>query len=323
MSIQFSAEDWQSHRDQVFAVVKGLLGELSPRETPVVTWLATTQFPNYERRKFVFQNRFGADVPGYLLMPNNIQAPAPLVLYLHYHGGRYALGKDEVFLPKSNGIAPADALTNAGFMVCVIDAYSFGERQHQGALGTKESGHQTELTLFKQFLWEGKTLWGMMLRDDLFTLDWVSTLPEVDNTRIITMGASLGGSRATWLSALDDRIAATIPIIQMTRYRDFAASGEYHYHGIYYYVPGVLVSGIDMEHIVALSAPRPQLILIGDSDPLSPFIGVEVIKDYASRVYADLGADINFEMKVYDGIGHRYTADMLHDAVEWLQQTFQ
>ena len=54
-------------------------------------------------------------------------------------------------------------------------------------------------------------------------------------------------------------------------------------HAIYYYVPGMLVSGLDMEHIVALTAPRHQLILTGDLDPLSPIAGIHKVMDYRRR----------------------------------------
>ena len=60
-------------------------------------------------------------------------------------------------------------------------------------------------------------------------------------------------------------------------------SGDYRLHSIYYYLPGMLASGIDMEHIVALTAPRYQLILCGDSDPLSPIGGIHKIVRACAR----------------------------------------
>ena len=38
-----------------------------------------------------------------------------------------------------------------------------------------------------------------------------------------------------------------------------------------------------MEHMVALTAPRHQLILTGDLDPLSPISGIHKVMDYAAR----------------------------------------
>ena len=52
-----------------------------------------------------------------------------------------------------------------------IDSYAFSERQQTGSSRIEhESGAATELSLFKHFLWKGKTLWGMMVHDDLCAL---------------------------------------------------------------------------------------------------------------------------------------------------------
>ena len=36
------------------------------------------------------------------------------------------------------------------------------------------------MSLFKLHLWQGRTLWGMMLRDEQCLLDYLETRPEVD-----------------------------------------------------------------------------------------------------------------------------------------------
>jgi dienelactone hydrolase len=58
--------------------------------------------------------------------------------------------------------------------------------------------------LFKQFLWEGATLWGMMVRDDILALNYLLSRPEVDPAQVGTTGMSMGATRAWWLAALDD-----------------------------------------------------------------------------------------------------------------------
>jgi dienelactone hydrolase len=150
----------------------------------------------------------------------------------------------------------------------------------------------------------------MLLRDDLLVLNYLLTRPEVDPTRVGTTGMSMGGSRATWLAALDERIKVVIPVAQMTRYHDFAERGDYSLHGIYYYVPGILRSDLDMEMIVSLTAPRPQLILIGDSDPLSPIEGVYKIASFAQQVYSLYNASDRFHVSIYEGLGHSYSREM-------------
>ena len=295
-----------------------LLGEVPRPTLPKVNMIAREENARFALEHFSFSNALGDMVYGYLLLPNGINYPAPAVLYHHEHGHKYPLGKNAALQIRENGYAPGIALVEAGFVVMAIDAYGFGQRERQGPAGDAESGAATELSLFKHFLWQGKTLWGMMIHDDLSALSLLVSRPEVDETRIGTTGMSMGASRSTWVAALDERIKAVVPISQMTRYRDFADAGHYRLHSIYYYLPGILATGIDMEHIVSLTAPRYQLILSGDSDPISPIAGIHRIVNYARDIYVSMGATDNFDVILYPGVAHAYLPAM----VELMRETF-
>ena len=95
-------------------------------------------------------------------------------------------------------------------------------------------------------------------------------------------------------------------------------AGHYRLHSIYYYLPGILATGIDMEHIVSLTAPRYQLILSGDSDPISPIAGIHRIVDYARDIYVSMDATDNFDVILYPGVAHAYLPAM----VELMRETF-
>jgi hypothetical protein len=315
-----SFSEWQAQTPGLRAALWELLGNLPPLFTPRPDVLWTSQRANYSIEKIAFDNRAGAMVYGYVLIPDNLSGPAPAVLYNHFHGARYPLGKDEILLDRGTHEAPGVALVNAGFVVLAIDAYGFGEREHQGPMGEAESGAATELSLFKHFLWEGRTLWGMIVRDDLLALNYLLARAEVDPARVGTTGMSMGGSRSTWLGALDERIRVVVPIAQMTRYREFATAGNLGLHGIYYYLPGMLASGIDMEILVSLTAPRRQHILIGDQDRLSPIEGVRIIDDYARHIYALYDAPMQFHTTIFPDIGHEYTSEMFRTMLSEFHQ---
>jgi dienelactone hydrolase len=313
VALPTSAAEWDARRPELRRALWELLGDIPPPGAPDVRVVGTEQHEGYRAEKIEFQNGVGDRVFGYVLVP--AQPTGAAVLYCHYHGGFYDLGKDELFreplFPEWSGRATrGEELARAGYVVLAIDAYAFGERTHQGPAGTRESGHQTEHALFKRFLWEGRTLWGMMLHDDLLALSYLAARPEVDPARIAATGASMGGSRSTWLAALDDRVSAVAPVAQYTRYQDLLASGDVNRHGIYYYVPGVLQAGLDMEAIVALAAPRPQLVLVGDADALSPPSGISVVNTFARNVYSLYDAEERFEPHVLAGVGHAYTPAM-------------
>ena len=298
-----------------------LLGDIPAPGLPQATLLGRRDEATYSLEHFSFENGIGDTVYGYLILPRAINYPAPALLYHHEHGGKYSLGKDAAIKIRENGYAPGLALAEAGFVVMAVDAYGFGQREHQGPAGPRESGAATELSLFKHFLWQGKTLWGMMLHDDLTALAYLKSRPEVDEDRIGAAGMSLGASRTTWVGALAESVKAVAPISQMTRYRDFADAGNLALHGIYYYVPGVLASGLDMEHIVALTAPRHQLILTGDSDPLSPLSGIHKVMDFARQVYREQGAEDKLELLLYEGVAHAYLPAMMEAARDFFRRT--
>lgn len=313
-------QTWEVQRQVARATLWRLLGEMPPFFTPQPTIVSTEQRDGYRLEKIVFDNGVGVEVPGYVLIPDGANH-APAILYNHAHGGDYTIGKEEIFqdrynLDKQLGVE----LVRRGYVVLAIDAYLFCERQGKGPGGPDELGKEAEITLAKKFLWEGSTLWGMMLRDDLLALNYLLTRPEVDPARVGTTGMSLGGSRTTWLAALDERIKVAVPVAQMNRYQEFAASGKYAHHAIYYYVPGALRSGVNMEHIAGLTAPRPQLILVGDSDELSPIEGIHIIVDFVQQIYALYGASDRFETMIVPGLAHAYTPEMFAAMLNWFQR---
>ena len=314
-----SAEIWRIERERVRETLLRLLGDLPPRPAPVVKTTAREKRDGYSLERFRFDNGAGAIVPGYCLVPDRLQASAPAVHYYHYHGGRYTLGKDELLAPNSRGISPAEELCGRGYVVLAIDAYGFGERQGTGPGGPSETGAAEELSLAKLNLWLGRTLWGMMLRDELIALDVLAARPEVDPERIGGLGMSMGSTRAWWMAALDERIRALVCVCCLTRYQDLIRAGELRQHGIYYFVPGVLLH-FDAETIVALAAPRALCTLSGAEDAGSPLEGVERINEHVARVYDLLGAADAFRGVVYPSVGHTFTPEMWDETLTWLDR---
>ena len=161
-------------------------------------------------------------------------------------------------------------------MVLAPDAYWHGDRAGTGPSGTAaRSGRAEQEDLFKRHLWLGRTLWGMFVRDDQVALDYLCSRPEVDPGRIGATGMSMGSTRAWWLAAVDERVAAVVAVACLTRYQNLIAHGELRQHGVYYFVDGLL-KHFDTEGVLALIAPRPFLALTGELDAGSPADGVRV-----------------------------------------------
>ena len=263
--------------------------------------------------KFMFNNGLGDPVPGYFITPKRLPtAPAPAILYFHCHGGNYEEGKGEM-LRDLGGLIPAEALTRRGYLVMVIDFYCFGER-----IWKPDQGREGEWAIAKRFLWEGRTLWGMMIHDQMLALDYLSRRPEVDPKRIGGMGFSMGSTMSWWMAALDDRIKATVSVCCLTRYSDLARLWRYNEHGIYYYVPGILKE-FDTEDIVTPIAPRPWLTICGEKDTGTPISGVRKIHQAVTKVYRSFKAEEKFGKSLYK-CGHKFLPKMWEETFDWFEE---
>lgn len=322
LRIPAKLSEWEAQRKEIRATLWKLLGDLPPRpSTSSVTLVSREDKGDYWQEKFTFDNGAGDTVPGFCFLPKTATADkkAPAILYCHWHGGQYDIGKDELLgVNKAIPRSPGETLAKQGYVVLGIDACCFGERNGQGPDGPQQKGSAGEMSAAKFNLWVGRTLWGMIVHDDLMALDFLASRPEVDATRLGVTGISMGSTRAWWVMAMDDRPRAAVCVACMTRYQDLIRHGRLKQHGIYYFVPGLL-NHFDTEAVIALAAPRPMLFMTGDLDGGSPVAGVKRLGDIIGQVYALHGdaAKVKFENTIYPGLGHVYTPEMWEKMEAW------
>jgi len=303
-------QNWIHLRQGIRQTLWNLLGT-EPTQAPAITE-SNSGHDGYTLEKITFHAPAGP-ISGYLFLPAG-PGPHPAILYCHWHGGQYEIGKEELFGTNATPVPPGPTLARLGYVVFGIDAPGFGERN--GHHGHHPQGGAGELDAAKLHLWQGKTLWGQTLSDDLLALDYLAARPEVDASRIGVTGISMGSTRAWWLMALDDRLRAASCVACMTRYQDLIDAKALAAHGIYYFVPGIL-SHFDTEVIIALAAPRTVLFQTGDQDFGSPAIGVSKISDAVSRLYGAMERPDQFQSILYPGIGHVYMPEMWDRTVAW------
>ncbi len=319
LKIPASAADWKRQRASVKSIVIRSLGEMPPRPSPLkARTLWTKKQEGYTVEKFVFNNGVDSEVPGYIAIPENQKGKRPAILSLHGHGS----SKENIFGYDPSSQTVVKMLTDRGYVVMAIDSYFNGERRGQGPAGELEMqarNSDQEMSLFKLNLWLGRTLWGMMLRDEQIALDYLAARPEVDAARIGVQGMSMGSTRAWWLGAIDDRIKAAVGVACFTRYEDLIAIRALRAHGIYYFVPGIL-KHFDSEGVMALLAPRPFLALTGDRDYGSPPEGMKKLEQILGKLYGTLGKPERFQSVIYPETGHVYNDDMKKRMVEWFDR---
>lgn len=287
-----------------------LLGDLPDRDRPIsATPIDNVEQDGYLLERFVLDLNGVERVPAYFARPVGQREPRPTVLFNHSHGGNHELGKDEMIVPGPAANCPsyAKALTDRGWNVMCFDTWNFGERRGR-----------TESELFKEMLWRGQVLWGMMVYDSVRAVDYLRGRDDVDETRLATMGLSMGSTMAWWLAALDTRVKVCVDLCCLTDFESIIASRGLDGHGIYYYVPSLL-KHFTTSRINALIAPRPHLAIAGNCDPLTPPEGLDQIDADLSAVYADGNAAEAWRLIRYD-TGHFETLQARTEVLAWLDR---
>lgn len=290
--------------------LQDLLGDLPRQSGPVgVQLISVEERAGYILETLVLDLNGIEPVPACFVRPRDQAGPFPVILYNHAHGGDYVLGKDELLLGRPALQPPpyADVLTSLGYAALCIDTWAFGERRGR-----------TEGEIFREMLWSGQVMWGMMVHDSRRALDYLMERPDIDGSRIGTLGLSMGSTMAWWVAALDPRVAVCVDICCLTDFDALIASRGLEEHGIYYYVPGLL-KHFTTARINALIAPRPHLSLAGIHDRLTPSAGLDRIDRELREVYAGAGAPEAWHLSRH-ATGHMETAAMRAEILAFLRR---
>ncbi len=299
--------------------------------------LERTDEGDYWRERVSFQTAPGIHVPAYVLLPKHGKFPAPAVLALHDHGGFYYWGKEHIVQTENehpelrkfresayDGLSFPITLARHGYVVIVIDMFYFGERRlvldvepedrsTAGIWSVNKRNQQLEGLVLKDILYAGFTWAGVVLWDDIRTIDYLQTRPEVDPNRIACAGLSIGGYRAAFLAGLDSRIKAACVAGWMTSIR-------FHFPRFESSLPANVVPGLidflDYPDVASLGMPLPLLVVAGRHDPLFPPKGVHAACEELADCYKRIGKPEHFQGMFFDG-GHRFPTDAQERMLDW------
>lgn len=301
------------------------------------------------RERVTFRTTPEIRVPAFVLVPKNAKLPAPGIVALHDHGGFYLWGKEKLTkLPDENpalaefkeqsygGVSIADELARQGYVVVVIDMFYWGERrmlldadppawkERPATISAKEvrafnqrSG-QNEQLLGRSLFLAGLTWAGIMFWDDIRTVDYLRTRPEVDPKRIGCVGLSVGGFRSAHLAALDDRIEAAVVVGWMCAYMPLLKDHIVHTVGHTKLVPG-LTRWLDLPDVASMAIPARLLVINGRRDGLFTVEGMEEAHRKLADCYKKAGVPDHFRARMYD-TPHEFNREMQAEAWEWLRE---
>lgn len=297
-------------RQEAFATLKKLLGNM-PETIPLDLRIEWEQdHALFRETRFQFKSEANADVPAHLLVPNQGSGPFPIIICLQGHtsGMHISLGRPK-FPGDDESIAGdrdyAIQAVKQGFAALVIEQRAFGERAdsrpaeyHHGV--DRPCWHATLAALLL-----GRTLLGERVWDVSRSIDALEHFPNLDLTRIATLGDSTGGTIAFYSACYDERIAATMPAAYICTFRDTLAI---HDHCEDHYLPGLL-NEFELSDLAGLIAPRPLIAVHGRYDIAFPYSGTLAAYAEIEQIYAAFGAPDKCRLVTGEGV-HRFFADL-------------
>jgi dienelactone hydrolase len=302
---------------------------------------------DHVREKVVFSTAPDVRVPAYVLLPKGRRRPAPAIVDLHSHGGQFLFGKEKVVDLGRNhpvmkdyhdknydGQPTATALVRRGYVVITVDALFFGERRllldedlkygwdrarytRADIQHLNQKCRAKEATLVKALTLAGLTWPGIVAWDDIRTVDYLVSRPEVDARRVGCLGISMGGYRSTYLAALDERIKAACVVGFMSAVAPMRKA-HLDIHSWVHFLPG-LHRSLDLPDVASLAAPRHLLVQQCSRDRLFPPEGMKGAVKTIAAVYAKAGVKGRFSGRFYDE-PHRFTRKMQEEAFAWFDK---
>jgi dienelactone hydrolase len=311
-----SPAEFAAYQQQRRQALWGLLGDLPWQHEPTSPRLVRTEdHGSYVLERLLLDLNGVEPVPALLLLPKRRPRRAPGLLFIHWHGGMYDLGKEQLLRGVSVQPAYAPVCAELGLVTLAIDSWCFGERKHEA------NGHQGEEDAFKRMLWNGQTLWGMMMFDEYRAFHYLARRPEVDPNKLGAFGMSMGSTKAWWLSALEPKVAVTADVCCLTDYDALIQANGLHGHGVYYFVPSLLKQ-FTTAQVNELIVPRPRLSVNGRRDPLTPPAGVEKVREYLMPLYQRYGREQDCRIALFD-CAHEELPEMRRQIREWFEKYFR
>ena len=270
-------------------------------------------------------------VIGILVKREDATGRQPVVIQLHGTNGN-----KEQLRPR------LIALANRGIIGIAIDGRYHGERSGEAS----SLGSPYASGIFNAFKTgrEHPFCYDTVL-DVRRLIDYLETRPDIDPSRIGLGGFSKGGIETYLAAAVEPRIAAAVAGHGVQSFGWALDHGAWDSRAwtirealtaaaaeskspvnpafikrFYDVVAPGIYSDFDGPAMLPLVAPRPLLIVNGDSDPRTPMAGVRASAAAAELAYKDAGAPEKFSLQILQGVGHEQTPAYDQAMLAWFER---
>ena len=294
----YTKAEWTERSDalrQQIRVANGLVPASEP------TQLNAEIFGKIEREDYSVEKVYFEPFPGFfttgnLYRPLGKSGPFPGIVSPHGHWGRGRLENIE------RGSIPGRCINFAkqGYVSFAYDmiGYNDSSKQIEHRYGGAREG-----------LW-GLSAMGLQLQNGIHAIDFLESLPDVDNERIGCTGASGGGTQTFILTAVDERIKVSAPINMISATMQGGCLCEN--------APNLRLDVSNLE-IGALMAPRPLLLVsaTGDWTVKTPTVEYPAIRS----IYAHFDAEDSVHQVQVDA-EHNYNKESREAVYAWFAKWF-
>jgi hypothetical protein len=290
---------WKEHRSELKSKWQQVLGPL-PQKAPLnIEYLERETLPSFTRAHIRYQLEPGIYTDAYLLTPRAQQKKRAAVVVFHpttpFHAKGVAGLEKDYAEEKWQGVQ----LVERGYVVLCPRNYINTDGADWASNAKRLLARHPNWTGVTEMIWEG-----------MRAADFLETLPNVDKNRIGCLGHSLGGKQAFFVAAFDERYQACVA-------SELGIGLKYsNWDAPWYFGDALKNKPLDNHQLLALIAPRPFMLLAGDSadgDKSLNYISA------AMPAYELLGARTNLQFMNHH-LGHRYAPEARAAAEKFLDE---
>jgi dienelactone hydrolase family protein len=297
---EISEPVWDLQRAEILRQWQDILGPSPERVDLDAETLSTEHLSDHTRHLVRYQTEPGVFTEAYLLVPNDLEDPAPAAVVFH------STSDSTIRQP----VGLADPPTRHLALWLVRRGYvTISPRCFIWSVEGMDFTETAEALLESHPGWTGM---GKMLWDGIRAIDFLESRPEVDPARIASVGHSLGAKESLYLAAFDPRIRAAVSS------EGGIGLSFSNWDAPWYLGPGIRDPEFRHDHheLVALIAPRPFLLIGGEyADGAKSWPYLEA----ARPVYRVTGDPADCALLLHDA-GHHNPLVVVERAFDWLDR---